>query len=238
MKRHIRRGIVGFMGVGVLVVGGWVALRAYSWTRTNSLPVIATWFRAPDARPTLTTVRAEPCPNAPFLLPSSGLIGLLYGDPAAPYTVLNRHTGVDIFGDGAPGTVPIVAAYDGWLTRLPTWRSSVIIRHDDPLRVGRSVWTYYTHMASRDGNTSFVHTDFPAGTYEQPVAQGQVIGYQGEYGGNIQIGMHLHFSVVRSDVDGAFLNESLLRNTLDPSPYLGMNVLASDSPTRPIGCTG
>jgi hypothetical protein len=34
--------------------------------------------------------------------------------------------------------------------------------------------------------------------------------------------MHLHFSVVRAAGDGSFLNETLLENTLDPSPYLGI----------------
>ncbi|MEM6527887.1 MAG: M23 family metallopeptidase [Chloroflexota bacterium] len=228
---------VFFLIVVVLVIAaGWWGFRLYSWTRSNSLPYIYDWFRNPEVRPQLSTHLTEPCPGAPFLLPSSGLVGLLYADPAAPYNAVRRHTGLDIFGDGAPGAVPIVAAYDGWLSRLPSWRSTVIIRHEDPLREGRIIWTYYTHMASRDGTIDFIHPDFPRGTSEVPVTQGQVIGWQGEYGGNLSIGLHLHFSIVKSAADGSFENESILVNTLDPSPYLGIDLNALNSPRRPVTC--
>ena len=80
-----------------------------------------------------------------------------------PYNILRRHTGLDIFGDGAPGTVPVYAAYDGYLTRLPDWKSTVIIRHDDPLQPGRTIWTYYTHMASQDGEILVCRRRFPTG---------------------------------------------------------------------------
>ena len=38
--------------------------------------------------------------------------------------------------------------------------------------------------------------------------------------------MHLHFSIVRDDGEGRFLNELQIGNTLDPSPYLGIEVNA------------
>lgn len=231
-KRWLRIGMIALVGAATAYAG----FTLYSWTRSNSTPVIARWFTSPEARPPLVTARTEPCPGAPFLLPSAGLIGLLYADPAGPYNVVNRHTGVDIFADGQPGEVPVVAAYDGYLTRLPNWRSSVIIRHNDPLQPGRTIWTYYTHMADVTGARSFVHPAYPPGTLEIPVEQGQVIGYQGDFGGNRRVGLHLHFSIVHSAADGSFLNETVLRNTLDPSPYLGMTVRASATPPRPIGC--
>jgi murein DD-endopeptidase MepM/ murein hydrolase activator NlpD len=184
-------------------------------------------------------MRRTACPGAPFILPSDGLIGLLWNDPAGPYTILNTHTGLDIFGDGGPGSVPVYAAYDGYLSRLAGWRSSVIIRHDDPLLPGRIIWTYYTHMASRDGAQSFIVPDFPAGTAGVWVTQGTLLGYQGEYAGSspAPIGLHLHFSIVLSDDDGAFLNEARLSSTLDPSPYLGMPLNIADWPQRPITCS-
>ncbi len=223
----------GLIGLWLLwTIGLWL----YSWTQTNSSYHIGRWFMNPDSRPELTTVRDEPCPDAPFLLPSSGFIGLLYADPAGPYNVLNRHTGIDIFGDGDPGQVPIVAAYDGQLTRLPDWQSTVIIRHDDPLQPGRTIWTYYTHMANVSGSESFVHPDFPPGTDSVPVKRGQIVGYQGDYGGNRRVGLHLHFSIVRSEPDGSFKNEAVLTNTLDPSPYFGMDLNARNTPPRPIDC--
>ncbi len=237
IKRQPRRRLVlGALALVVLVIGGWVALQLYSWSRSNSTTYIYRWFADADNRPGLMTVRTEPCPGAPFLLPTSGFIGLLYADSAAPYTVLGRHTGVDIFGDGAPGQIPIVAAYDGYLTRRPTWLSTVIIRHDDPLQPGRIIWTYYTHMASRDGSVSFIEPDFPRGTRDVFVEQGQVIGYQGDYGGNRSVGLHLHVSIVTSDAGGDFLNEAVLANTLDPSPYFGMDLGANRLPDRPIDC--
>lgn len=204
---------------------------------SDSNDYIAQWLRQPQARPTLYTELTAPCPDAPFLLPSPGFIGLLYADPARPYSGLSRHTGIDIFGDGASGTVPIVAAYDGYLTRLDSWLSTVIIRHDDPLQPGRTIWTYYTHMADESGTNSYIEPQFPRGTSEVFVEQGTLIGYQGEYGGSgPRIAMHLHFSIVLSHDDGDFRNEAILRNTLDPSPYFGLPLNINDSPPRPIRC--
>jgi hypothetical protein len=219
-----------FWGIGL------VGFRAYSWTRSNSLPVIQDWFRRPETRPGLTTILTEPCPGAPFLLPSTGLVGLLYADPAAPYNVRRRHTGIDVFGDGPVGEIPVVAAYEGFLTRKADWRSTVIIRHDDPLQPGRTIWTYYTHMADRSGQVSFVHRNFPPGTSEQFVTQGQILGYQGEYGGSQPIGLHVHMSIVKSNANGQFLNEAVLENTLDPSPYFGIDLDARHRPPRPVTC--
>lgn len=204
---------------------------------SNSLPPIERWFTDLSSRPPLMTNR-QVCPGASFMLPSEGFIGLLWNDPASPYMVTATHAGIDIFGDGAPGTVPVYAAYDGYLTRLESWLSSVIIRHDDPLQAGRTIWTYYTHMAARDGDESFVVDEFPPGTGNVFVRQGTLLGYQGEYAGvgRAPIGMHLHFSIVLSDETGVFTNQDFISNTLDPSPYLGMQLNIAAMPERPIQC--
>jgi len=230
--------MIALIGLVGAVGGGVVALRVYSRAQSDSNRYIVRWFSDPASRADLITVQRAPCPGAPFLLPSDGLIGLLWGDPAAPYTLFRRHSGIDIFGDGAPGQVPVVAAYDGYLTRLPDWKASVIIRHDDPLQPGRTIWTYYTHMASRDGSVSFIAPAFPPGTRDVWVRQGTLLGYQGEYAGNspAPIGMHLHFSIVKSGPDGSFKNEARVGNTLDPSPYLGMPLAIAAKPARPIRC--
>jgi hypothetical protein len=197
------------------------------------------WFRLPEARADMVTLVAEACPGAPFVLPAQGFIGLLYGDPRGPYSLLKPHQGIDIFGDGQPGTVPVVAAYDGYLTREPGWVSAVIIRHpQDPLDPSRQIWTYYTHMADRDGS-SFIDPAFPPGTREAFVAQGTLLGYMGNYSGDPAnpVGHHVHFSIVRDDGQGGFSNELKFRNTLDPSPYLGMTVNYRANPKVPIrGC--
>ncbi|NWG17951.1 MAG: hypothetical protein HXY41_15085 [Chloroflexi bacterium] len=241
LKHAPRRGCL-LLAVGlslVVAAGTYFGLKFYSGGHSNSLHPIRRWFTEPAARAELTTaMRQQTCPGAPFILPSDGLIGLLWNDPAGPYTVLNTHSGLDIFGDGAPGEVPVYAAYDGYLSRLPDWKASVIIRHDDPLQPGRTIWTYYTHMASRDGARSFIAADFPPGASEIPVEQGRLLGFQGEYAGNspAPVGLHLHFSIVLADASGAFLNEARIGNTLDPSPYLGMPLNIAGLPERPIGC--
>lgn len=216
---------------------GIVALQIFSQTRSNSPLAIGEWFDDRSNRPSLTTYR-QACQGAPFVLPSDGFIGLLWNDPAGPYNVFNRHTGIDIFGDGADGEIPVYAVYDGYLTRLDEWVSSVIIRHDDPLQDGRTIWSYYTHMASVDGEESYIVNDFPRGTTEEFVEQGRLLGYQGRYAGNatFPVGLHVHLSLVLSDENGLFKNEAVLSNTLDPSPYFGMPLKIDTLPTRPIQC--
>jgi murein DD-endopeptidase MepM/ murein hydrolase activator NlpD len=231
------KGLVAFIGLAGTAVGGYVAMTLYSQTLTNSTGYIRQWFDDRTSRDRLATVQREPCPGAPFLLPSDGLVGLLWRDPAWPYNMFKRHTGLDIFGDGEPGEVPVYAAYDGYLSRLSGWVATVIIRHDDPLQPGRTIWTYYTHMASEDGDPYIVDA-FPPGTSDVWVERGTLLGYQGTYSGSQlrPVGLHVHFSVVASEADGSFKNEARLDNTLDPSPYLGMNVNIRGKPERPIMC--
>lgn len=221
----------------VVIIVGLLVLNLYnSRVASRSTDYIGRWFTDLRARPALANARV-PCPGAPFVLPSEGLIGLLWDDPAVPYSMFSPHTGLDIFGDGAPGTVPVYAAYEGYLTRFEDWFSTVIIRHDDPLQPGRTIWTYYTHMGERDGSRSFISADFPAGTSERFVERGTLIGYQGEYSPDQPIGLHVHMSIVLSAPEGGFRNEARIGNTLDPSPYFGMALSSGARPDRPIVCT-
>jgi peptidoglycan LD-endopeptidase LytH len=239
----------------ILLVGGiWLARRLYYSTTVRALissilyggssedtasnELIYQFLINPDIRAAASNHGGEKCPDAPFILPSSGFVGLLWRDPAPPYTVQRRHTGIDIFGDGAPGTIPIVAVYDGWLTRRDDWKSTVIIRHDDPLQPGQSIWSYYTHMASLNGSISFVAPEFPAGTVEKFVKQGTLLGYQGDYAGvgASAIAMHVHVSLVRSNAAGQFLNEAILDNTVDPSLYFRLPLNIAAAPQRPVQC--
>lgn len=230
------KGIVGLIGAGLTVLCGFVGLTLYSQTQSNSVSHIRRWFNDRSSREELITFEA--CEDAPFILPTPGFIGLLWNDPAGPYNIFRRHSGIDIFGDGEPGKIPVRAAYDGYLTRKSDWVSAVIIRHEDPLQEGRTIWTYYTHMASGDGE-SYIPDRFPQGTEDVFVEQGDIIGYQGEYNGPSlrPIGLHLHFSIVLSEANGSFKNESDAGNTLDPSPYLGLTVNIDDLPERPIRCS-
>ena len=134
---------------------------------------------------------------------------------------------------------PVYTAYPGFLTRLSDWKSSLIIRiPSDPLDPQRQIWTYYTHMADPQGN-SFILPDFPPGTSDLPVAVGTLLGYQGNYSGNPAdpVGVHLHFSIVKDNGQGRFLNELDSNNTLDPSPYLGLSLNADTvKGNQPILC--
>ena len=192
---------------------------------------LMTWLNEPQAHSEWAVQANRRCGAAPFSLPTAGYIGYLWGDS---FYAGHQHQGLDIFGGDAPGLTPVYAAYPGYLTRQPDWKSSLIIRiPDDPLKPGRQIWIYYTHMASPQGD-SFISTDFPPGVLEQPVEAGRLLGYQGNYSGDPgnPVGVHLHFSIVLDDGQGRYLNELQFQNTLDPSPYLGLPLNASQNPDQ------
>jgi hypothetical protein len=179
-----------------------------------------------EQRIELITTQQDPCPGAPFILPTEGYIGLLYADPRGPYSRSSPHQGIDIFSNADPGLIPVYAAYDGYVTREDDWRSTLIQRvPSDPLNPDMQVWLYYTHMADTDGN-DFIEEAFSPGTREVFVKQGTLLGYTGNFNGNSFRGVwvHLHFSIVKDDGSGKYTNELEFKNTLDPSPYLGYPV--------------
>jgi murein DD-endopeptidase MepM/ murein hydrolase activator NlpD len=180
------------------------------------------WIRDPQSHlDWLSKAKSRCYPSTPFVFPTDGYIGYLWDDSFRPG---HRHQGIDIFSKDGSGETPVYAAASGYLTRLPDWKSSLIIRiPQDPLQPGRQIWTYYTHMADKQGN-SYIADDFPAGTREVFVEEGTLLGYQGNYSGNPgnPTGIHLHFSIVKDDGQGNFLNELKIQNTLDPSPYFDL----------------
>ena len=183
---------------------------------------VMAWIRNPLSNSEWSLEALTRCgPTAPFLFPTDGFVGYLWDDSFRPG---HHHQGIDIFTSQDSGDTPVYASYEGFLTRLPDWKSSVIIRiPDDPLSPGRQVWTYYTHLADSSGN-SYIVDDFPPGTSEIYVSQGTLLGYQGNYSGTPghPVGVHLHFSIVKDDGKGSFLNELKIQNTLDPSAYFGL----------------
>lgn len=217
----------------IFVLSGYIA--DFSDPRSRNF---LQWSRGDaEERASLITAQREACPGAPFILPSDGFVGLLYGDPRGPYSQSAPHQGIDIFSDAEPGLTPVYAAYDGYVTRESDWRSSLIMRvPDDPLRPGEQIWLYYTHMADRDGN-DFIAAVFPPGTHELFVEQGTLLGYTGNYNGRSArtVWVHLHFSIVEDAGNGRYRNELDFANTLDPTPYLGM-ALHYDNAPGTIGC--
>ncbi len=206
--------------VGALAGLGIFAFRSLRPSASRSLNV-REWLRNSTAHPDWGIQAGERCADAPFLLPTNGFIGYLWDDS---FKLGHRHQGIDIFAGTGVDETPVVAAYPGYLTRLPEWKSSVIVRvPDDPLHPGRQIWVYYTHMADQSGN-SFISPEFPADTTEKYIEAGTLLGRQGNFSGdpNNPVGVHLHFSIVKDDSQGNFLNELEIINTLDPSPYLGL----------------
>jgi hypothetical protein len=225
MSRRVT--FVTILVVGLLAGLGIYLYRVFRPAAARSLEV-RNWITRGSSEAGTTIRAGERCGDVPFVYPTDGLIGFIWGDSFSPG---HRHQGLDIFGGGEVGVTPVVAAYDGYLSRLPDWKSSVIMRvPEDPLQPGRQIWLYYTHMANRDGR-SYISADFPPGTTEVFVPAGMLLGYQGNYSGdpNNPVGVHLHFSIVRDDGSGKFLNELKIANTLDPSPYFNMPLNANEN---------
>jgi hypothetical protein len=154
------------------IVAAYLGWRWYTRGGGRTIETLAT-IRDPGRHPEWMLAAGTRCGDAPFVMPTSGFIGFIWGDSFRPG---HRHQGLDIFGGTEPGVTPVYAAYPGYLTRLPDWKSTVIIRiPDDPLQPGRQIWTYYTHMADLRGH-SYIVDDFPPGTFEVFVEAGTLLG--------------------------------------------------------------
>jgi hypothetical protein len=218
--------VLSILAVG-LVTAAVFLYRNYRPTGIRAVRVLA-WIRSPEPDDGRIVEVGSRCGDAPFIFPTTGIAGFLWGDS---FRLGHRHQGVDIFSGTGVNITPVVAVYDGYLTRLPEWKSTVIVRiSSDPLQPGRQIWVYYTHMADAAGS-SFISDEFPPGTYEKMVQAGTFLGRQGDYSGdpNNPVGVHLHISIVKDDA-GRFMNELEIDNTLDPSPYFGLALNAKSNP--------
>jgi murein DD-endopeptidase MepM/ murein hydrolase activator NlpD len=233
-----RMKLILLIGIPFLIV---LAVSAYVLFLRNMPSGRWAYYTELRANPaTMEQYRLRPgqrCGDAPFAFPTTGVILGLWNQS---YRLGHRHAGIDIFSGEEPGETAIYAAYPGFLTRLPDWRSTVIIRiPSDPLNPGQQIWTYYTHLANIDGQ-SFISEEFPAGTYEEPIEAGTFLGYMGNFSGDPgnPTGLHLHVSVVKDDGNGSFLNELQIRNTYDPSPYFGLALNHRENPNEIPICAG
>ncbi|MCU5408944.1 M23 family metallopeptidase, partial [Bacillus cereus] len=107
------------------------------------------------------------------------------------------HYGQDIV---ASGSVPIVAAADGEVTRSyysDSYGNAVFISHNIN---GKKYTTVYAHLSSR------------AVSVGQKVKQGQKIGVMGNTGQSE--GQHLHFEIHTGEWNGQ------KSNAVDPKPYI------------------
>lgn len=231
LRTPLRRRIAAAALIAALIGAGLLARGTATSRRQHER--VTDWIRGgPSKHPAWRVFGGNRCADAPMRLPSDGFIGYGWDDHFYPG---HRHTGFDIFSpDGAEDVTPVFAAYDGLLTREADWRSAVIIRHPTfptdfpPLSArppeGGAIWTYYAHMASADGATSFIAPSFPPGTRDRPVRAGELLGRQGMWSGDpaAPVGLHVHFSVVMGTADGGFANETDIRETYDPAPFLGV----------------
>ncbi len=227
MKKEIHF-ILSLSLIALMVAGYWFLKNPPQFLRQGRSVKVLQFLHDPQDHQEWIIPAGYVCNEAPFQFPTDGMIGYLWDDSFRPG---HHHTGLDIFSGTESGVTPIYAAYDGYLTRKADWISTVIIRIPvDPLNPGRQIWTYYTHMADVDGN-SYVDAAFPPGTNEVFVKAGTLLGSMGNYSGTAgnPTGVHLHFSIVKDDGDGNFLSELELKNTLDPSPYLGMFLVGSQN---------
>ena len=219
--------VIIFLIIGALI-GIYVLYRTF-FIPNHRLRKVIEFISNPDKQAESVLPALLRCGDAPFVLPSSGMIGFLWGDSFRPG---HRHQRIDIFSGTEVGITPVYAAFDGYLTREADWKSTLIIRiPSNPINPNQQIWTYYTHLAEPSGESLIVDV-FPPGTREVFVSAGTLLGYQGNYSGTPgrPTGVHLHFSVIKDDGQGGYKNELKFHNTLDPSPYFGMNLNASQNP--------
>lgn len=220
-----------FLTISIIIIAVVSALATgYYMYRTNAgrADKFYQWMRNPASHADWKLLAGSQCNSAPFLFPTDGFVGFLWGDS---FGLRHTHQGIDIFAGTDINITQVISAYPGYLTRLPDWKSSVIVRvPSDPLNPGTQIWLYYTHMADQYGN-SFISEEFPAGTSEKYIEAGIFLGKQGNYSAdpNNPVGIHLHFSIVEDDGAGQFKNELDIKNTYDPSPYLGLPLNAYEN---------
>ena len=229
MRRMSNKFLALGMVLTVLITASAYLLLRFHPAGRRAVQLFA-WLRDPAVSRSYVIQAGSRCGSAPFIFPTTGVVGFLWDDS---FQLGHRHQGIDIFAGTGIDVTPVIAAYPGLLTRLPDWKSSVIVRvPSDPLQPGRQIWVYYTHMADPGGN-SFISAEFPPGTDEKPVQAGAVLGRQGDYSGdpNNPVGVHLHVSIVK-DEGGRFMNELDINNTYDPSPYFGLALNARQNPDK------
>jgi hypothetical protein len=179
------------------------------------------------AVPRKASDRLSACAGAVWQLPSGGRLGIQWQDG-----------GLDFFGHGNEGKIPVYAVASGLLTRWPNWVDAVAILHDDPLHPGSKLWSYYGNMRAANGTDSYVAQDFPLGASGIPVKAGQLLGYQGSWSGKPlwPTWTHIHFNIIRAAKPEAFPSEWTFGETLDPSPYLGLIFESGNENLQPLKC--
>jgi DNA-directed RNA polymerase subunit beta' len=111
-NRTLLRWLFGLLVI-VLLVGSYFVYRGRAAGVTRTARLLA-WFNEPGAHPEWAIRRGQRCAGAPFIFPTDGYIGFVWGDSFRPG---HNHQGLDIFGGGDVNQTPVIAAYSGYLTR-------------------------------------------------------------------------------------------------------------------------
>jgi hypothetical protein len=184
IKRDSKRTILKWIILPIIIIlissTGYYLYKTFGESSARTRRVIS-WIRNPGNHSEWMIRGLTRCePTTPFLFPTDGYVGFLWDDSFRPG---HHHQGIDIFTNKKSGITPVYSAHEGYLYRLPDWKSSLIIRIPaDPLNPDRQIWTYYTHLADTNGN-SYIVSDFPPGTLDQYVPEGTLLGYQGNFSG-------------------------------------------------------
>ncbi|WP_409295470.1 murein hydrolase activator EnvC family protein [Peribacillus sp. SCS-26] len=152
---------------------------------------------APSASPASASAGSAPKAKASngFIKPAAGVLTSPFGYRTNPSP--GFHYGVDI---AQGGTVPVVAAADGVVTRAyysDSYGNTVIVSHSVN---GQVFTTVYAHLNSMSVSTGAV------------VAQGQQVGYMGNTGQSF--GQHLHFELHKGEWNAA------KSNAVNPASYI------------------
>ena len=87
-------------------------------------------------------------------------------------------------------------------------------------------------------DTSFIVEDFPAGITNVAVKSGQLLGYQGAWSGipPWPKWVHMVFAVVDASGQNTFPEKISVESTLDPVPYLGLNIETGNENPQSLKC--
>src|SRR5512147_2164861 len=133
-----RRSIM--LSIIVIIVVVTAAVTAYYMYHPNAVRVskFRQWIRNPASHPDWKLAAGSQCGSAPFVFPTDGFAGFLWGDS---FGLRKTHQGIDIFAGTDVGITQVVSAYPGYLTRQSDWKSAVIVRvPNEPLQPGQQIW--------------------------------------------------------------------------------------------------
>ena len=168
------------------------------------------------------------CPNGHWPFPTKAYLGYQYQEGILTF-----------FGAGQEGDVPVTAPADGKVYRPITFpEGALLIVHQDPLKPTQKVITLFSDMISYRDQTDLIVEAFPKGSLGIKVDQGDLIGYQSMWSGELLKPDWSHAKVGLVSYDKNFLDdyEKLMENLIDPSAYFGILVDKDTKNIRPIMC--